>query len=705
MNRVIFSIAVTLTGYAGTNAWTPLGPYGGSATTLAADPRNAGTLYAASGVTAGDGGRLYKTTDGGANWTRLDTPFGAASLAVDPQDTDTIYVGLRGKGDSGAWVFKSSDGGASFNLANSGLEGVQFYGHLIADAWNPGTIYAIAILYFTDLPCRQNCLSTQVFKSTDGAASWSAASAGLPSTDSLIEALAVDPQDSRILYAGLYGVNQGTSGIFKSTDGGASWSGINSTVTVCCTYFGPGLVIDPLNHDRLYAASFGGVARLSSAGRLLDSTALGGGDITSLGIDQGNPGTLYATATYGNSGVFKSADGGSTWTATTFASQGFGNTFWAGGRSAESRHGLCGLDERLRGGEDDRRRRQLDGDGPWAGRVEPAGCDRRPRNPGTLYGSSAQRVYKTTDGGGSWAVLRGLQGAGSLLIDPRDSATLFAVSGGVLKSADGGATWNEIGHASWVAASAALGPNGRYGFPGALILDPQNPDTLYVIAIAQGAPGCCRTDVFKSTDGGMSWGMAASWQGNDVTLLAMDPENSSTLYAAGTERSTISKSTDGGVTWKDFPLPPEAIPTGDDDDWAILTSMAIDSRNSDIVYASGSGGIFKSTDGGASWTTVNAGLAPYACTGSDSCFGEPYRVGFLVIEPRLGTLYAASRAGVLRSGDGGSRWVAINDGLPTPPGANSLALDPINPSTLYAALSGVYSITLVPEIRRQSPPA
>lgn len=96
MKQSILLIAVTLTGHAGTNVWTSLGPDGGGGITLAADPRNSGTLYAARGGTAGDGGRLYKTTDGGANWTRLDTPFGAASIAIDPQNTNTIYVGLRG---------------------------------------------------------------------------------------------------------------------------------------------------------------------------------------------------------------------------------------------------------------------------------------------------------------------------------------------------------------------------------------------------------------------------------------------------------------------------------------------------------------------------------------------------------------------------------------------------------------------------------
>jgi photosystem II stability/assembly factor-like uncharacterized protein len=228
-------------------------------------------------------------------------------------------------------------------------------------------------------------------------------------------------------------------------------------------------------------------------------------------------------------------------------------------------------------------------------------------------------------------------------------------------------------------------------------LDRQNPGTLYVLAgIKPSGQDCCPTGAFKSTDGGMNWAMKGSLdENNDTTLLVIDPENPSTLYATGTYRGTISKSTDGGVTWIDSPqLPPEAFTTEDDDDWAIVKSLAIDPQNSNVVYVSGNGGIFKSTNGGATWTTMNAGLTPYVCI---KCY-TPYAVQSLVVDPRRGTLYAVSAAGggILKSRDGGSTWVPINNGLA---GANTLALDPSNPSRLYAGGAGVYTMTMAPEIR------
>lgn len=72
MKRFIFLITVSLASYAETNVWTPLAPYGGYVSALVADPSNPGTLYTGTGGVAGAPGGLYKTTDGGTNWTLLN---------------------------------------------------------------------------------------------------------------------------------------------------------------------------------------------------------------------------------------------------------------------------------------------------------------------------------------------------------------------------------------------------------------------------------------------------------------------------------------------------------------------------------------------------------------------------------------------------------------------------------------------------------
>jgi photosystem II stability/assembly factor-like uncharacterized protein len=394
--------------------------------------------------------------------------------------------------------------------------------------------------------------------------------------------------------------------------------------------------------------------------------------------------------------------------ATTFASQGYGNFFSLAADPLNSGTVYVGS-TRGYGVV-----KTTDGGASWksfgVGAVNVKSVTVDPHNSGTLYAVSdfPQSIFKTTDGGMNWAVSSRFQRTASLVIDPRDSNTLYAVSGlgigtgtGVEKSTDGGATWNDVGHASFAAEAPRFGLGG-FSFAGPLILDPRNPDTLYVAAVGD----CCRTAIFQSTDGGIHWSMPATLAGNYAEFLVMDPQNSATLYAGGSYRSTVSKSTDGGVTWSDSALPPEASPAGDDDFWTTVRWLAVDPQDSNVVYATGSGGIFKSVDGGATWTNMNSGLAPYVCGESNACPGEPYFVGYpgepyfvgsLAIDPRMGTLYAASRSGVLRSNDGGSSWSPVVGGLPAAPAANSLMLDPNDPSRLFAAGgAGVSTITLGP---------
>src|SRR2546423_14917184 len=115
--KVVFALALlaaaseTLQG--GNNVWTSLGPDRGSVGTLAFDPQNPSTLYAAT-----DAG-VIKSTDGGASWSE-PKPFLPAfvyvsSLAIDPQDPSVLYAA------TGRGVFKSMDGGASWSDVSSGL--------------------------------------------------------------------------------------------------------------------------------------------------------------------------------------------------------------------------------------------------------------------------------------------------------------------------------------------------------------------------------------------------------------------------------------------------------------------------------------------------------------------------------------------------------------------------------------------------------
>src|SRR5207253_2905038 len=149
-------------------------------------------------------------------------------------------------------------------------------------------------------------------------------------------------------------------------------------------------------------------------------------------------------------------------------------------------------------------------------------------------------LYKSTDGGSSWqAIARGLpRNYGALAIDPQTTTTVYAGTwgGGIFKSTDGGASWNAV----------------NTGLPAACVytvaIDPRTPTTLYA---GTSSPG-----LFKSTAGGVSWAAAgaglpqrdASSPSREVLSVAIDPQTPSTLYA-GTSGGGVFKSTDGGGTW------------------------------------------------------------------------------------------------------------------------------------------------------------
>jgi photosystem II stability/assembly factor-like uncharacterized protein len=187
--------------------------------------------------------------------------------------------------------------------------------------------------------------------------------------------------------------------------------------------------------------------------------------------------------------------------------------------------------------------------------------------------------------------------------------------------------------------------------------------------------GDARDGVFKSTDGGANWaparsGLEAQFGPTGVSGLAIDPKTPSTIYAATFEG--IFKSTDSAATWK---LSGLAAPT---------QQVVVDPLSPSTLYAItfSSAGVQRSSDAGATWTTVNNGLP-----------ANPI-IRVLLADPVTpGLVYAAGAAGVYRSVNGGGAWTPILNGLPSGPAdVLSLAIDPGNPSILYAgsASGGLY---------------
>jgi photosystem II stability/assembly factor-like uncharacterized protein len=510
---------------------------------LVIDPQEPATLYAAMhhGV--------FKSTDGGASWHAATSglPLGLEDvrmLAVDPQNPGTVYAACAGDFNGGAYVgggvYKSTDGGITWRAVNSGLPPQNLEAKSLAlDPKNPDTIYAWT--------------NSGMFKSTDGGASWSAANAGLPAVFGLVS-LAIDPQDTSAVYAALQTCcsGAGIGGVFKSTDGGASWvsAGLEDSVSV--------VAIDPQDSSTVYAASASGLGiRKSTDGAAswgLANLGLRGTWVRALSVDPQDTSKLYAATSIG---IFKTTNSGASW--------------------SEANSGLP---------------------------AHPASLAIDPQNSGTLYvGIIGRGIFKSTDGAANWSYA-GLGGIStdfdqSLAVDPQNSGTVYAAgftastaptaTTALFKTTDGGATW------------ASKGPSAI----SLVAIGPQDPATVYGVDIWDG-----RT-IFRSRDGGETWSTLATPPGfavraeeaPDFSILVVDPQNSQTIYAGGLFTGLI-KSTDGGESWNVVNL---GLPDGSG-----IDALAIDPQNSSTVYAAGPGlgrsRLLKSTDGAVTWTDVSAGL-------------------------------------------------------------------------------------------------
>ena len=288
-----------------------------------------------------------------------------------------------------------------------------------------------------------------------------------------------------------------------------------------------------------------------------------------------------------------------------------------------------------------------------------------------------------------------------LVIDPITPSTLYAgtnnaentLLGGVYKSTDGGSNWT----------ASNTGLNTSYVIPEirAMVIDPLTPSTLYVgTAVSGGGDIYVGTDaggVYKSMDGGDSWTAInnglPTFQSDgkthiyDIYTLAIDPLTPSTLYA-GTNIVGVYKSMDGGDSWTAIN---NGLPTfqldGKTHIYDIYT-LAIDPLTPSTLYAGTVGvGVYKSTDAGRNWTAMNDGLPTYG----NGYYGS---IDSLIIDPLTpSTLYAYVEVqGVFKSTDGGISWNAINSGLPTYRSDgktylfDALSIDPLTPSTLYTSV-------------------
>jgi photosystem II stability/assembly factor-like uncharacterized protein len=506
-----------------------------------------------------------------------------------------------------------------------------------------GAVYALAID-----PQNPNVIyagTTGVFKTTNAGSNWTAADSGITG---MIPSLAIDPQNSATLYAAT------ATGVFKSVDGGATWSAASSGMPT--QLFIRSLAVDPQNSATIYAALEYpyGVYKTADAGANWSPANSGlpaSTFVFNLAIDPKNSGTVYIGI--GLAGVYKTSDGGASWSAVNSGLEGLfigplavdpqnPSIVYAGWWGGPPGFSGSGVRKSTDGGANwrDSSVGLPSSNGTWRSRVSSLAID--PQSPLRIYaGLDQSAVYMSTNGGMTWiAANSGLpQGTFSVAVDPQNSGTVYAghntLGGlGVFKSTDGGSSWNEVN--SGLAATRVS----------SFATDPLNPGTMYAALRPCSEPVCfTEARLFKTMNGGASWiqansGLPPGW----VEWLVVDPQNSRKVYTcingftdSGPQPTALFNSTDGGTSWH------EVLGLK-----ANCAFLAIDPRNSATLYAGAQGGVSKSMDEGTSW--VDVGL-----TGKDTS------VSVLAIAPQNpNTIYAARWSGAAyRSMDGGANWTRL----------------------------------------------
>jgi len=273
------------------------------------------------------------------------------------------------------------------------------------------------------------------------------------------------------------------------------------------------------------------------------------------------------------------------------------------------------------------------------GRIDDVAVDER--NPSVIYvGAASGGLWKTMNAGTTWTPLfdrQDVSSIGDVALAPSNPEIVWVGTGepnnrqsstygdGVYKSLDGGRTWTHVG----LRDSHHIGR---------VIVDPSNPETVYVGALGRLWGPNKERGVFKTTDGGRRWTHALFVdEDTGVVDMVMDPRNPQTLYAATYQRRRAAWSFNGGGA---------------------------------------GGGIHKTTDGGRTWTKLTDGL-PQGIVG---------RIGLAIWRKDPRVLYALvehKEGGTFRSDDAGATWLKVNTLNPRPMYYSKIHIDPQDDQRIY----------------------
>ena len=602
------------------------------------DPSNSNVVWVGTGennnqrsVAYGDG--VDKSEDGGKSWKNmgLKNSEHIGMIVVDPANSDIVYVAAYGPlwssgGDRG--IYKTTDGGKNWKAVLTVSEHTGF-NEIHMDPRNSNILYACAhqrqrklFTYISGGP------ESAIYKSTDGGATWNKIHKGLPDTDMGRIGMAVSPVNPDVLYC-IIEASDKKGGFFRSTDRGASWERRGDASTSGNYY--QEIFCDPKNVDKVFYVDFwvnysidGGKTfkEIGERYKHVDNHALYIDPKDTRHIMAGCDGGLYETFDHGANWEFKS-----NLPVTQFYKVAVDN--------AEPFYNVYG------GTQDNN----------------------------TLGGPS-----RTTSANGihnmDWYITVGGDGF-ETVVDPKDPNIVYSLwqYGGLVRFDKKSGEVLDI-----KPVEGENEPALRWNWDSPLIISHFDNKRIYFGA----------NKLFRSNDRGESWTTISndlsrgidrnklSVMGKVWSMDAVAKNQSTDFYGqlvavaeswfdenhlvVGTDDGLIHVTTDGGKTWsktESFPGAPERT---------YVNQIIASKHDKNVFYATFNHHrygdfkpyIYKSIDGGRTWSSITANLP---VRGSTYCMAEDH------VNAKL--LFCGTEFGVFFTSDGGNKWIQLKGGLPT----------------------------------------
>ena len=659
--------------------WRSIGPNrGGRSIAVAGSNQRLNEYY--FGAT---GGGLWKTNDGGTTWRPVtDTSLKTSSVgavAISDSNPDIVFIGtgetqLRGNIIQGDGLYKSTDGGKTW--ASSGLTDTQAIGRIRIHPGNPDIVYAAALGHpFGSNPERG------VFRSRDGGKTWQKVLYRNERAGAVD--LCFDPKNPQVLFASIwevfrtpYSLSSGGpgSGLFKSTDGGDSWTEITRNAGLPKGMIGKvGISVSGADSDRVWAiieAEDGGIFRSEDGGatwmnineeRRFRQRAF---YYTRIYADPVNRDRVYVL----NTGFYRSDDGGTTY-STIRPPHGDNHDLWI----------APGDPSRMINGNDGGANVSLNGGETWTGQQYPTAQLYHVVTTAHIpyHACGAQQDNSTvcvpSNGNGDEFYAVGGGESGYIAPDPRKLDVFYAGSyGGLLTRYDRSTgqmrqvnVWpeNPMGH-----SSKDIRERFQWTFP--IVFSPVDPRILYVGS----------QHLWRTTNEGQSWERMSQDltradpktmgpSGGPITLdqtgvetyatiftIAPSPKDPNTVWT-GSDDGVVAITRDGGKTWQR--VTPPGLP-----DFARISLIEASPHKPGTAYVAANRYqqddwapyFYRTDDHGGTWTKIINGIGPRD-------FARAIRED----PKRPGLLFGGTEHGVYVSFDDGANWQSLALNLPVTP--------------------------------------